>query len=88
MAKDLPRFASEEEECEFWDTHSIMGYVEEVEEQPVFIVNIWPSSMHKRPRKQSQIISEQQMKDLYNTSGITGDGGDEIITDSIKGKEE
>ena len=48
MAK-IPEFKSEEEEIEFWDTHSLADYIDDTEEVDVRIID-------KRPGKKRTTI--------------------------------
>lgn len=48
MAK-IPKFKTEEEEIEFWDTHSLADYIDDTEEVDIKIVD-------KRPGKKRTTI--------------------------------
>ncbi len=53
MTKKLPRFGSEEEEAEFWDTHNSLDYIEsdkqvEIELAPELAAKIAERSKTKR----------------------------------------
>ncbi|HEY3244837.1 MAG TPA: CopG family antitoxin [Phycisphaerae bacterium] len=43
MKSRIPKFASEQEEARFWDTHQITDYLDEVEEEPQ-VVFVRPES--------------------------------------------
>ena len=67
MAK-IPKFASEQEESEFWDTHSFADYLDDTEEVDVRFVDTRPAKTQISLRLEPETIT--RLKELARRKGI------------------
>jgi predicted DNA binding CopG/RHH family protein len=67
MAK-LPKFANEQEESEFWDTHDSTDYLDDTEEVEVRFVDARPAKTQISLRLEPETII--RLKELARRKGI------------------
>jgi predicted DNA binding CopG/RHH family protein len=64
----IPKFASEQEEADFWDTHSITDYLDELTSVEVTVVDARPHKEQISLRLDRQTIT--QLKAIARKRGI------------------
>ena len=67
MAK-IPQFASEQEESDFWDTHSITDYLDDTTEVDITVIDARPRKEQISLRLDRETIT--RLKELASQRGI------------------
>ena len=75
MTKELPRFGSEKEEAEFWDTHNSLDYIEsdeqvEIELAPELAAKIRERSRTKRVTLRLRVSQIEAAKEIARKKDI------------------